>query len=151
MSPTVEYINDDTGRNLAIVFHREGPGEVTKQAVFVTPPAAPMQAAFMRLANGHHVKPHYHPPQNREVRHTSETLIVMRGAVAVDVYHENGRLIRNVMLKSGDFVVLYAGGHGVTVLAEDTEVIEVKQGPYDPTRDKQPLQAATPESANYVI
>ena len=39
-------------------------------------------------------------------------------------------------LKAGDVAVLFSGGHGFEIL-EDTLMLEIKQGPYAGTKDKE--------------
>ena len=39
------------------------------------------------------------------------------------------------MLFKGDVILLAFGGHGFEIL-EEAEIIEVKQGPYDESKDK---------------
>ena len=40
------------------------------------------------------------------------------------------------MLTKGDIIILFQGGHGFKIL-EKTNIIEIKQGPYDPENDKE--------------
>jgi hypothetical protein len=40
-----------------------------------------------------------------------------------------------VVLTSGDVILLASGAHGITML-ENTEILEVKQGPYSQLDDK---------------
>jgi hypothetical protein len=53
----------------------------------------------------------------------------------VDFYNEEQTYLESVMLTAGDTILLAAGGHGFEML-EDTEIIEVKQGPYAEYKDK---------------
>ena len=38
-------------------------------------------------------------------------------------------------MNKGDIILLVSGGHGFQILKK-TEIIEIKQGPYSPERDK---------------
>ena len=40
------------------------------------------------------------------------------------------------VLEEGDFIILISGGHGFKML-EETEIVEVKQGPYIEKKDKE--------------
>jgi hypothetical protein len=50
--------------------------------------------------------------------------------VRLDIYDKEDRLLESLQLATGDFAVLLVGGHGYEILEEDTEVVEVKNGPY---------------------
>ena len=74
------------------------------------------------------MEPHEHVPfkeaKNLEVQ---EVLFVKKGKISIDVYHKKD-LIKNVILSSNDLILLNSG-HSVKFL-NDTELIEIKQGPY---------------------
>ena len=72
----------------------------------------------------------------REIKYTQETLFVKRGRVRVDFYTDDKAYIASRELKTGDVVLLASGGHGFEFL-EETEMIEVKQGPYCGDEDKE--------------
>jgi hypothetical protein len=55
--------------------------------------------------------------------------------VRVDFYDEDKNYLKSTILESGDVILLAYGGHGFEML-EDTEMIEVKQGPYAGEMDK---------------
>ena len=71
----------------------------------------------------------------REVRYTQEVLLIKSGKVRVDYYDENKLYIESRMLNKGDVVLLCGGGHGFKIF-EDSEMIEIKQGPYAGEKDK---------------
>jgi hypothetical protein len=47
------------------------------------------------------------------------------------------------VLLTGDVILLAGGGHGFEML-EETEIIEVKQGPYDGDKDKTRFEPSAP-------
>lgn len=56
--------------------------------------------------------------------------------MTVEFFDENGRMFREVILRSGDGIVLIHGTHAVRVI-EDMQCISVKQGPFlGPENDK---------------
>ncbi len=55
--------------------------------------------------------------------------IVQKGKVRVDLFSDSKKLIRKIILKKGDSIVLINGIHAITVL-EDMQCISVKQGPF---------------------
>ena len=55
--------------------------------------------------------------------------MVQRGIVAVQLYSDDGELLREVVLHPGDAIVLIHGIHAIRVI-EDMQCISVKQGPF---------------------
>lgn len=102
---------------------------------FVTPYDFSQQLAFLNHPSGTIIQPHVHHVIHREVQYTQEVLLIKKGKLRVDFYDEERRYLESVLLKAGDTILLAAGGHGFEVL-EDTEIIEVKQGPYAESEDK---------------
>jgi hypothetical protein len=55
--------------------------------------------------------------------------VVQRGAVGVQLFADDGRMLREVELRQGDAIVLIHGTHAIRVI-EDMQCISVKQGPF---------------------
>ena len=55
--------------------------------------------------------------------------------VQIDFFDDDQRFLQSKVLQTGDVILLAAGGHGLTFL-EQSEIIEVKQGPYLQDKDK---------------
>jgi mannose-6-phosphate isomerase-like protein (cupin superfamily) len=70
-----------------------------------------------------------------DVQYSSETLFIRKGKVRIDFYTEQKEYLSSEILTSGDVVLLSRGGHGFEML-EESEIIEVKQGPYESDNDK---------------
>jgi len=102
---------------------------------FFTPPEFSQQLAYMKRPKDYIIPPHIHNPISREVQWTQEVLFVKKGKVRVDFYDENKNYLKSTILETGDIILLAHGGHGFEML-EDTEIIEVKQGPYAGEMDK---------------
>ena len=51
------------------------------------------------------------------------------------MFQQPNTVTTNRILQTGDVILLASGGHGFTML-EETEMIEVKQGPYAGEKDK---------------
>jgi hypothetical protein len=47
----------------------------------------------------------------------------------VELYNDQGSLLREIELRAGDAIVLIHGVHAIRVL-EDMQCISIKQGPY---------------------
>ena len=102
---------------------------------FLTSGDLSQQLAFMRHPPGKVILPHVHNPVERRVTLTQEALFIRRGSMRVDFYDENRQYLSSYELRTGDVILLIKGGHGFEVL-EDTEFVEVKQGPYAGEQDK---------------
>ena len=104
---------------------------------FFTPDSFSQQLAFINHPKETSIKPHIHKLVKREVFYTQEVLIIRKGKLKVDLYTNDKQYICSRILCSGDVILLASGGHGFKML-EDTEMIEVKQGPYiDAESDKE--------------
>jgi len=102
---------------------------------FFTPDDFSQQLAYMKRPKGYIIKPHIHNIVERKVEYTQEVLFIKRGKVRVDFYDEDRNYLKSVILEEGDVILLAHGGHGFEMI-EETEIIEVKQGPYAGDMDK---------------
>jgi len=102
---------------------------------FFTPDDFSQQLAYMNHPRGKIIQPHVHNIVKREVLYTKEVLLIKKGKVRTDFYSDDKEYICSRILESGDIILLASGGHGFEML-EDTEMFEVKQGPYAGENDK---------------
>lgn len=102
---------------------------------FFTPNELSQQLAYMHHPEGKIIQPHVHNPVPREVHYTQEVLLIKKGKLRVDFYSENQEYLESRILETGDVILLATGGHGFEML-EETEMFEVKQGPYAGDADK---------------
>ena len=102
---------------------------------FFTPSDFSQQLAYMNRPAGYKISPHVHNKVHREVFYTQEVLFIKKGKVRVDFYDEKRMRVDSRILEEGAVIMLASGGHGFEML-EDTEIIEVKQGPYSEENDK---------------
>ena len=96
---------------------------------FVTPADFSQQLGFMSRPIGYKIQPHVHLPVERETTMTQEVLYVRRGRIRVDFYSEDEVFSQSREISTGDVILLSCAGHGFEML-EESEIIEVKQGPY---------------------
>ena len=95
------------------------------------------QVGTWGYSKGHKLAPHKHLRAPREVLSTQEVVFVKDGRLRADIYTEKERFLRSVELEKGDTIILLSGGHGYEILADNTRVLEVKNGPYPgPERDR---------------
>ena len=94
----------------------------------------------MKRKKGHQIEPHIHNYVSREIMLTQEVLFIKSGKVRVDLYDDHKKYYESRILNRGDIILLANSGHGITVL-EESEMIEVKQGPYLEKDDKVRFEA----------
>ena len=128
MIPTIEH----DGQILALILPAGFRGDGIK---FFTPDDFSQQLAYMNRPTGYVIQPHVHNAVTREVEYTKEVLFVRSGRLRIDFYDDNQNYLESRILVAGDVVLLARGGHGFEML-EDSELIEVKQGPYAGDKDK---------------
>ena len=102
---------------------------------FFTPDDFSQQLAYMHRKKNYAISPHIRNAVQRDVQFTQEVLIIKNGKVRVDYYDEKKKYLESRILNKGDVVLLAYGGHGFEMI-EDSEIIEVKQGPYLDKVDK---------------
>jgi mannose-6-phosphate isomerase-like protein (cupin superfamily) len=114
---------------------------------FFTPGDFSQQLGYMNRQKGYAIAPHRHNLIERKVTLTQEVLYIKSGKVRVDFYDDQQFYLESRVVEKGDVILLAAGGHGFEML-EDSEMIEVKQGPYCGEDDKVRFDAATKETIN---
>jgi hypothetical protein len=102
---------------------------------FLTPDTFGQQIAYMNRPSGEVIQAHIHEPISRQLIGTQEVLYVRSGRIRVDFYESDRTYVSSAILGAGDLMLLNTGGHGFEVL-ENTDMIEIKQGPFAEGRDK---------------
>lgn len=120
------------GEVIAIIvtanYHKDG-------IEFLTPDTYSQQLGYMARPAGYKISAHTHNPVLRSIQWTQEVLFIRSGRVRVDLYSSDREYIESYELAQGDVILLASGGHGFTML-EESEILEVKQGPYSGDLDK---------------
>jgi mannose-6-phosphate isomerase-like protein (cupin superfamily) len=108
----------------------------SKQGIeFFTPQDFSQQVGYMNRPAGYVINPHVHRLVERKVTLTQEVLYLKSGKVKVDFYDDDRNYLESRVIEEGDVILLAAGGHGFEMI-ENSEMIEVKQGPYCGDEDK---------------
>ena len=123
------------GRVLEIIVR----ADFTREGIeFFTPDDYSQQLAFMKHPAGKKIDPHVHNRVDRSLSFTQEVLFIRKGVLRVDFFDDARTYLESRVLRSGDVILLAAGGHGFEAL-EEPEMFEVKQGPYAGEGDKTPF------------
>lgn len=124
----------DRSYNLIAIFQKFE--DIKQERNFLTDENDEMQFASFNLSTNSKIKRHKHTPQKRIINTTAEGIVVLSGKIQVNLYEADSELlIKEIVLKSGDSILMLAGGHEISIL-EDSNFIEFKQGPYDEKSDK---------------
>lgn len=89
-----------------------------------------IQLATHRYSKGKEFIAHQHHAVERQATLTQEVLILQEGAMQAAIFDLEKNMVASFTLEKGDVVMLLQGGHGFTVLADNTRFLEVKNGPY---------------------
>ncbi len=119
-----EIIRD--GKLIAIILRSNYSNNET---TFFNPPDFSQQLGYIVYKRDGIIKPHFHKKIHRDITLTQEVLYVKKGRLTVNFYTTQKKYIESRELRRGDVIFLCSGGHGFKML-EDTEMVEVKQGPY---------------------
>lgn len=114
---------------------------------FFTPDTFSQQLGYMNRPAGYLIPPHVHNVVERKVELTQEVLYIKSGKVRVDFYDDDKQYLESRIVNEGDVVLLAHGGHGFMML-EQSEMIEVKQGPYCGELDKVRFDAVSSDKIN---
>jgi hypothetical protein len=96
---------------------------------FFVPEECPQQIGYMKRPRGYVISSHLHSPVLRRIKLAQEVLFIRSGKLRIDFYDAKTRYLESRVVKQGDVVFIASGGHGFEFL-EESEIIEVKQGPF---------------------
>ncbi len=102
---------------------------------FFTPNNFGLQMGYMRRPKNYEIKAHFHKSIVKKIIDVQEVLFIKKGKLKVLFYDKKGNKITNKILKKGDLILLANFAHGFKML-EETEIFEIKQGPYNNKTDK---------------
>ena len=107
-------------------------GEMGHGVQFYVENERTLQVGKQRRLRGERITPHRHLPVQIDREETlQEVLYIESGKVKITFYDDRWGEIDSRVLNKGDMILLIRGGHGFEIL-EETKMIEVKQGPYNP-------------------
>ena len=128
----IEYIKHKA-KTIAIIigrnYHEEG-------ITFFTENDVSLQLGYMSHPKGYEIIPHKHNTIKRETNETHEVLLIKKGRIRIDFFSYSQEYLESRELVTGDIILLVGAGHGIVCL-EPTILIEVKNGPYYPEKDKE--------------
>lgn len=94
----------------------------------------PVQRLCIALIKGTYVRPHHHPKSNKW-----ELILSLRGTVCLIIFNKEGTILEKLSLSQGETlnaIELEADTwHTIFPLTEDAVILEVKEGPFEPTQE----------------
>ncbi len=96
---------------------------------FFSPAESSFQFGLLAHEAGYQEPAHYHQEFERPVKDLQQMFVVQRGVVGVQLFDDEGRLLKEIIMNPGDAIVLIHGAHAIRVI-EDMQCISVKQGPF---------------------
>ncbi len=100
-----------------------------EHTIFFSSPESSFQFGLLAHKAGFVERAHYHKTITRRIKDLQQMFVVQRGVVAVQLFSDEGNLLREVVMHHGDAIVLIHGAHAIRVI-EDMQCISVKQGPF---------------------
>jgi hypothetical protein len=120
----------DNGDTVAIVFYSS---PIEQGVHFYTKDESTLQVGKQLRFKGERISPHRHlPVKVQREEPLQEVLYIEKGKVEINFYNDRWTEIDSKVLKEGDIILLIKGGHGFEFL-EETVMVEIKQGPYNPS------------------
>lgn len=114
------------GKVLAVIFK----GDFDKGLNFFTKDKDFIQAGTWNYDKGKETIPHSHKTVKRTANKTQEVIFIKKGAVEAKFFSDSGEFLKKKILEAGNIVIIFAGGHSFKILENNTQVLEVKNGPY---------------------
>ena len=117
----------DNEKTIAIIIRGK---DWVPQLNFITSDSDFQQVGIWGYDKGKILLPHIHLETKKEAARSQEVIFIRRGRLKADLFNENEKLFKSVELIEGDTMILLAGGHGYEILENNTQVLEVKNGPF---------------------
>ncbi|HCU07022.1 MAG TPA: hypothetical protein DIC42_05545 [Holosporales bacterium] len=89
-----------------------------------------LQVGTWKYNSGKSLLKHIHNIAERNVERTQEVIFVKTGKLQASIYSLDEILIETFVAHTGDIIILLNCGHGYEILEDNTEVLEIKNGPY---------------------
>jgi len=116
------------GEHVSCIVYRNE--DWSKGLNFITPDEMFIQVGSWWYDKGKELQKHVHKDFDRVARRTQESVYVRKGSMRVDLYTEDLEKFKEFNLYEGELAVFGFGGHGYTILEDDTQIIETKNGPF---------------------
>jgi hypothetical protein len=135
--------SDEAQEHIRTAYAGQGIEEERNTKAHMTDDELPLQIIVLNRPRGAITKAHYHVVEERPSANTTrhQVLICQRGSARIGVYTKEGDHLGDTTLREDDVILMYEG-HEVEFLEDGTKLIEIKEGPFPETdeRDKVDLK-----------
>jgi hypothetical protein len=92
----------------------------------------PLQVARVNLKKNT-IRPHSNKFKinKKKKNDQNECWIVLKGVLYVSLFDIDKSKIKNLILKRGSILITVGGGHSINKSSKNTEIVEIKLGPYN--------------------
>ena len=104
--------------------------DITTERQDLSPEEEFLQVACFSVDKEKKPNPHKHLEHIRTTDITQESWLIVEGSIKIILYDLDDKIIKEEILKSGDCLITFRGGHDFIVLKENTKIYEYKTGPY---------------------
>ena len=100
-----------------------------KEKMFFSNYEDTLQVGSLFFISGSKVVPHKHLPIEAGGS-PMEIILVLSGKATASFFNDDGKLIEQTVVVTGDLLIQKAGGHGFEFTGSDATFLEIKRGPY---------------------
>jgi len=97
---------------------------------FVSDENDALQVGVFKNKKGDVIQNHIHNIFERVTENTQELIYVVKGRIQVNIHNREKEFVCEREIGPSSMVLLIDGGHGFTILEDDTIFVESKNGPY---------------------
>ena len=127
---------DEAKEHIRAAYAGQGVDAERNTKAHVTDDDVPLQIIVLNRPKGAITKAHYHVVEERPTNATRhQILLCQRGSVRVGVFTRDGESLGDAVLRRDDLILMYEG-HEVEFLEDDSKLIEIKEGPFPETDEK---------------
>lgn len=104
---------------------------------FYTKNQIDFQLATMLRPKDEVIKKHEHFKEPKKINSISKFMFIKSGKISINIFEniKSKRPIKSIILNTGDCILVFYGAMSFKILKR-TKIIEIKQGPYKPLKDK---------------
>ena len=111
---------------LAMIYRCKG----IRSRLNATPVDESLQFSAIPFKRNSTIRAHKHNRQERVTSTTQELWILIRGKAIIEIFNTKGSTIGKYILRKGDVLHMFDGGHSLVAKGKKTLIYEVKNGPY---------------------
>ncbi|MBI3127827.1 MAG: hypothetical protein HYZ11_09505 [Candidatus Tectomicrobia bacterium] len=134
------YLDTEEAKNhIRTAYAGQDPDVERRTKAHMTADELPLQVILLNRPKGATTKAHYHVVEERPSANTTrhQIMICFKGSARIGVYTKEGQHLGEAVVRAGEFILM-CEGHEVEFLEDGTKFLEIKEGPFPETdeRDK---------------